>query len=70
MTATSVSAGRRDVRKWLLAELQGQGLLVPKAAPMLGDFVRQESGNQRDSTRLNLNGDSDFRVNVLRPALV
>jgi hypothetical protein len=53
-----------------LAGLQGQEAFRAKAVPLQENSGQQESGNQRVSTRLNLNGDSDFRVNGLRPALV
>jgi hypothetical protein len=48
-----------------LAGLQSSSSVIGKSAQTLGNPVRQDSGNQRVSTTLNLNGDSACRVNGL-----
>jgi hypothetical protein len=48
-----------------LAGLQSSSSLIGKSAQTLRNPAHQDSGNQRVSTRLNLNGDSACRVNGL-----
>jgi hypothetical protein len=53
-----------------LAGLQGAKAQAFKAMLSLENSTRQESGNQRVSIWLNLNGDSGLRVNGLARSLV
>jgi hypothetical protein len=55
-----VKGGKGD-----LAGLQSSSSHMSKAAQMLEKCRQQDSSNQRDSTTLNLNGDSALRVNGL-----
>jgi len=48
-----------------LAGMQSSSSLIGKSAQTLRNPIRQDFGNQRVSTRLNLNGNSACRVNGL-----
>jgi hypothetical protein len=50
--------------KVVLAELQDSCIRFGNPVGSLRNFAHQDSGNQKDSTRLNLNGDSAFPVNA------
>jgi hypothetical protein len=48
-----------------LRDCKAQRRLTGKSVQYLENPIRQDSGNQRLSTTLNLNGDSAWRINGL-----